>query len=77
MRRHSPLLLALVAFGSPGAQTTKPSTSVAPRPPIAISAIHEADLRRDLYALAGDEMRGREAGTVDEIQRRVFAALAT
>ena len=74
MRRHSPLLLALVAFGSPGAQTTKPSTSVAPRPPLAISAIRESDLRRDLFALGGDEMRGREAGTLDEMRASMWLA---
>ena len=51
------MLLALIAFGSLGAQATKPSTPVAPRPPIAISAIREADLRRDLYALGGDEVQ--------------------
>jgi len=34
--------------------------------PPGFSAITEADLRRDIFILAGDGMRGREAGTLDE-----------
>jgi hypothetical protein len=36
--------------------------------PPAISAITEADLKRDLYVLGGDAMRGRRAGTLDELR---------
>ena len=36
--------------------------------PAAMTAIKEADLRRDLFTLGGDAMRGREAGTVDELR---------
>ena len=39
-----------------------------PSVPAAMSAITEADLRRDLFTLASDAMRGREAGTVDELR---------
>ena len=44
------------------------------RPPAAINAIREADLKRDLYALASDSMRGREAGTIDEMRASVWVA---
>jgi hypothetical protein len=44
------------------------------KPPAAMSAIREADLKRDLYTLAGDEMRGREAGTLDEMRASVWLA---
>lgn len=43
-------------------------------PPAAISAIREPDLRRDLFTLAGDSMRGREAGTLDEMRASVWLA---
>ena len=33
--------------------------------PLAMAAIKRTDLERDLYAMAGDGMRGREAGTPD------------
>ncbi len=33
-----------------------------------LDAIRADDLRRDLFALAGDAMRGREAGTLDELR---------
>jgi hypothetical protein len=37
-------------------------------PPPALSSITEADLKKDLYAMAGDHFRGREAGTLDELK---------
>ena len=45
-----------------------------PKPPAAISAIRESDIKRDLYALAGDAMRGREAGTIDEMHASMWLA---
>lgn len=39
-----------------------------------ISAIKEADLKRDLYAMAGDHFRGRESGTLDEMKVSVWLA---
>lgn len=39
-----------------------------------IAAIREADLKRDLYALASDAMRGREAGTIDEFRASAWVA---
>lgn len=52
--------------------------SAAPTPadtlPTAIAAIREADLRRDLMLLGGDAMRGREAGTIDELRASVWIA---
>ena len=63
----SPLLLALVAGASLHAQSPKPPAS-------AIAAIREADLKRDLFTLAGDGMAGREAGTVDEMRASMWLA---
>lgn len=42
--------------------------------PPAFGAITEADLRRDLEAMASDAMRGREAGTLDEMRASVWVA---
>jgi cyanophycinase len=42
--------------------------------PSAMAAIREADLRRDLTLLGGDAMRGREAGTIDELRASVWIA---
>jgi len=39
-----------------------------------MAAIKQADLKRDLYAMAGDAMRGREAGTVDEMRASIWVA---
>jgi hypothetical protein len=61
------LLPLLLLAASLGAQST-------PTPPAAISSIREADLRRDLEILAGDAMRGREAGTIDEMRASVWVA---
>jgi hypothetical protein len=42
--------------------------------PPAISAITEKDLQTDLYEMAGDHFRGREAGTLDELAASVWWA---
>src|SRR3954470_21938235 len=39
-----------------------------------IEQIREADLKRDLFALAGDAMRGREGGTLDEMTASAWVA---
>lgn len=38
------------------------------------AAITAADIKRDLFTLAGDAFRGREAGTLDEIRASVWLA---
>ena len=40
----------------------------------AVSAIKEADIKRDLFALAGDHFRGREGGSLDELKASVWIA---
>ncbi len=42
--------------------------------PPGLSAITEKDLRTDLYEMAGDHFRGREAGTADELKASVWWA---
>lgn len=42
--------------------------------PRGMSAITRADLERDLYTMAGDGMRGREAGTPDEMRASMWVA---
>jgi hypothetical protein len=39
-----------------------------------IERIREADLKRDLFELAGDAMRGREGGTLDEMTASAWVA---
>src|SRR5918999_3265393 len=45
-----------------------------PTAPPALDAIVTEDIRRDLFTLAGDEMRGREAGTLDELRASAWIA---
>ena len=59
------LPLAFVAIQSDVAQSLNTV-------PAAMSAIKEADFKRDLYYLAGGAMRGREAGTVDEMRASIW-----
>jgi hypothetical protein len=42
--------------------------------PMPLLAIKEADLRTDLFALADNHFRGREAGTLDEMKASVWLA---
>jgi hypothetical protein len=50
------------------------SSTAAQRATDPISRITEADLKRDLFALAGDETRGREGGTIDELSASMWLA---
>ncbi len=81
----TPALLVIVLLATPlGAQGTATRTpagsaagaSVAPVPkvPAAMRFIREADLSRDLYAMASDAMNGREAGTLDEMKASMWVA---
>ena len=42
--------------------------------PPALDAIRQEDLRRDLFVMASQAMRGREAGTIDEMRASVWLA---
>ncbi len=71
---RSPRLVALfVVLAAPApAVRSLPAQSVPT--PAAISGIREQDLRKDLYAMAADSMRGREAGTLDEMRASIWTA---
>lgn len=51
-----------------------PTLLVAQEVPRSMSRILEADLRRDLFAMAAPEMRGREGGTIDELRASMWVA---
>ena len=62
------LLISLVAFGAfkqPGTPATAPP---------GLAFIRESDIRKDLFALADDNMRGRRAGTLDELRAGAWVA---
>ncbi|HEV7590542.1 MAG TPA: hypothetical protein VGO40_20705 [Longimicrobium sp.] len=42
--------------------------------PPRLATIREAELRRDLFAMANDSFRGREAGTLDEWRASLWLA---
>jgi hypothetical protein len=56
-------------------QAASPSPAASSTPP-ALDAIRDDDLRRDIYFLASDAMRGREAGTLDEMRASMWVAKA-
>lgn len=66
------MLLLLAAPATLVAQV--PSSWTPPPTPKAIELIREADLRRDLFAMASPEMRGREGGTIDELKASAWVA---
>jgi hypothetical protein len=73
----APAILLAIQLAAPlaaplGAQSG--SSAPAPGVPRAISEIRRADLERDLYAMAADSMRGREAGTLDEMRASMWLA---
>ena len=70
------ILLFSAALGAT-ACTQTPTTS-APSPAAAtqpdLSSISTNELREDLFALSGDEMRGKRAGTIDELRAAAWVA---
>jgi hypothetical protein len=62
-------LLPLFFFAVHAAAAQSPSSV-----PAAMASIREADLKRDLFFLASDAMRGREAGTLDEMRASMWIA---
>ncbi|WP_306518158.1 M28 family metallopeptidase [Gemmatimonas sp.] len=70
-------LLATSAVVAPLNAQTRPAARPPARSgevPAAYALIREADIKRDLYAMAGDAMRGREAGTPDEMRASIWVA---
>lgn len=66
------LLAGLIGFGVvDGLAQSKPRASQTAN---ALSAIRESDIKRDLFALAGDHFRGREGGSLDELKASVWIA---
>jgi hypothetical protein len=69
MRRIIGPILIAFAIGCSSTSTTS-STSASPSGGSypGLGDITQADIRRDIFALGGDAMRGREAGTLDEMR---------
>ncbi|MEO5588015.1 MAG: M28 family peptidase [Gemmatimonadaceae bacterium] len=53
---------------------TSPANAQAISAPAAMSSIREREIKVDLFAMAGDSMRGREAGTLDELRASIWTA---
>jgi len=79
-RTAAPLALTLAlaagcAAPVPAGPTAAPRAALAAdAAPPALGAITEAELRRDLFAMSSDAMRGREAGELDEMRASVWVA---
>ena len=70
MKQSFILVLSVLTFFSTFSQSVS-SKSITPP---AFSAIKEAELRHDLFTLASDSMKGRRAGTLDELRAAVWVA---
>jgi len=73
MFRHLAISLAFILTGFLFAASQTNKTNAYSNPP-ALTAITEKDLKTDLYEMAGDHFRGREAGTLDELKVSVWWA---
>ena len=71
---RSALFLFALAAAPLAAQNGRAVSKYPAAPAAAMAAIREADIRKDLYALAGDAMRGREAGSLDELRASLWIA---
>ena len=70
----SPLAILLVAITATTAIAQSPVGHSAPSQPPGLSAIRQQDIKADIYTMADDHFRGREAGTPDELKAAVWLA---
>jgi hypothetical protein len=70
MKKTFTILWACIISGQLLAQAPAKSSNLPP----ALSAIKDADLKKDIFELAGDAFRGRRAGTPDELRAAVWVA---
>jgi hypothetical protein len=70
MKRLIILILVLFTGTHLLAQTKK----AAPGLPPALASIKAADLKKDIFEIAGDAFRGRRAGTIDEMRSAAWVA---
>src|SRR5262245_40284556 len=75
------LLLVVAAIVASCSSANSPSTTTSASPMLAGSSvppglgdITQSAIRRDIFALGGDAMRGREAGTLDEMRATGWVA---
>ncbi|OQP59898.1 peptidase M28 [Niastella vici] len=69
MRKHANYFLPAICVLTLLSATISGQTKKAP-----IEAIKQADIKRDLFILAADHFRGREAGTLDELKASAWLA---
>jgi hypothetical protein len=67
--RLIPGFLILLVLLSTTARTQNNNTA-----PPALTAIRQQDIKADIYTMAGDQFRGREAGTTDEMTAAMWLA---
>ena len=70
MKKVFVFLLTFAAAAQGWCQTGKTT----PAAPPALAAIKPADLKKDIFELAGDAFRGRRAGTIDEFRAAAWVA---
>lgn len=68
MKQIFSIVLLALSAGFCNAQSTKSSL------PPALAAIKEADLKANIFELAGDAFKGRRAGTLDELRAAAWVA---
>ena len=66
--------LSICAVSLSAQQTFAPPPGVSAPAPRTWAAMREADLKRDLFAMASPAMRGREGGTLDEMKASIWVA---
>lgn len=68
------LSILLTSLLLPLKSVSQGTISISDKNPPALSAIKEADLKKDLYAMTADHFNGRSAGTIDEMNASAWCA---
>jgi hypothetical protein len=67
--QHQNILSLLIAVFISTTHTLAQSVN-----PPALTSIRTEDIKADIFAMAGDHFRGREAGTLDELKAAAWLA---
>ncbi len=70
MKKHVTITLLLAIFLTVNSYSQKDPKDLPP----GLSSIKETELKRDLFTLASDSMRGKRAGTLDELRAAAWLA---
>src|SRR5579859_7003257 len=74
MQHQNNILFRILFLLATAVTQTHAQTPAKTQTPPALTSIRNEDIRSDIFTMAGDHFRGREAGTLDELKAAAWVA---